>query len=124
MIINRKIKLDNNYYYIRIDCVYKRINNINRLCLTNYSEENFDCGDLSVLIEKVENNYNCNEVESEYGNEIRFLSDCLYIYNNIPFVSGIGDYYISSKDNVVSSASYISKEELNNYIKENSINFN
>ena len=48
------------------------------------------------------------------------MSDCLYIYDNIPFISGVGDYTVS-KDGVIDLLSYISKEELDDYIKMNNV---
>ena len=43
-----------------------------------------------------------------------FINDALYIYDHIPFINGIGDIYNNSE-------SYISKEELDDYIKDNNI---
>ena len=116
MNIKRRIKLGNNKYYISFECEYIKENDINKLCLRNYVDNYFDSGNLSNLIKKIENNYD-ESIYKRYGDEILFLSDCLYIYDNIPFIDGIGDY---SDIN----SSYISREELNKYIAENNIVMN
>ena len=120
MIIKKRIKLGQGNYYICLDCKYKVENGNKYLRLKDYKDDYYDSGDLSKLIEKIENNYHNSK---KYDNDILFLSDCIYIYNNIPFISGIGDLYLSS-DNVPYSISYISKAELDEYIKENNIVLN
>jgi len=119
MYIKKRINLRNINYYIVCECVYKNIDGFTRLCLKNYKDDYFDGGDLSLLIKKLEKNYNEDTIK-KYDVDIPFLSDCLYIYDNIPILSGIEDLYLS-KDNIVYSTCYISKEELNIFIKENNI---
>ena len=119
MLIKKRIRLRNINYYIVCDCIYKNKEGFTELCLNNYQDDYYDGGDLSCLIEKLEDNYN-EEIIKKYDGEIWFLSDCLYIYDNIPFISGIEDLYLSD-DNIIYSTAYISKEELDNYIKENNI---
>lgn len=113
MIIKNKIKLGNIQYYIKVECVYKKNNNSYNLCLKN-NNDYFDSGDLSLLIEELEIKYNYNKVEKKYKSKISFINDALYIYDHIPFINGIGDIYNNSE-------SYISKEELDDYIKDNNI---
>ena len=119
MIIKKRIYLRNINYYVICDCVYKKKHCFTTLCLRNYKDDYFDEGDLSLLIEKIEKNYNVEKIKN-YDGEIWFLSDCLYIYDNIPFLSGIEDLYLID-NNTISSTSYITKEELDDYIKENNI---
>ena len=45
-----------------------------------------------------------------------------YIYDRMPFISGIKD--ISISNNMISEESYISKEEIEKYIKEFNIKMN
>ncbi len=121
MILKRRIKLGDKNYYISIDCEYtKSKEGYIGLDLKNYKFKYFDSGDFSILIKTVEENYN-EFTYKKYDNDKWFLSDCLYIYDNIPFISGVGDYYISSTDGIINSLSYISKEELDKYIKDNNI---
>ena len=120
MIIKKRIKLGQGNYYICLDCKYKVENGNKYLRLKDYKDDYYDSGDLSKLIEKIENNYHNSK---KYDNDILFLSDCIYIYNNIPFISGI-ECVILSSSNILSSLSYISKEELDVYIKENNIKLN
>lgn len=121
MTIKNSIKLGNINYYISYDCNYQIKDGMTRLCLKN-TPNYYDGGDLSRLIKKIESNYD-KLTYQKYDKQSWFLSDCLYIYDNIPFISGIGDFYLD-KDDVISSMSYITKEELDKYIKENNIQMN
>ena len=49
------------------------------------------------------------------------MADVLYIYDKIPFLSGIRNEYISRTDNSPYSIGYISKEDIDKYkqTKEN-----
>lgn len=109
MIIKKRIKLGNTDYCISLNCEYKEKDGRTILCLKDYRDDYFDGGDLSKLINQVEQKYS-KSIYQKYGDEILFLSDCVYIYDNIPFISGVGDVYISSE-------SYITREELDEYIK-------
>ena len=50
------------------------------------------------------------------------MNDILYIYDRMPFISGIKD--ISISNNMISEESYISKEEIEKYIKEFDVKMN
>jgi hypothetical protein len=89
--------------------------------MKNYNDDYFDGGDLSKLIEKIEVNYS-REKAQEYDENIGFMADVMYIYDRIPFLSGIRDVYISKKENLPTSIGYISKNEIEKYIKENNVN--
>ena len=122
MILNKRIKLGDKNYYISLQCEYtKSKEGYVGLDLKNYRSKYFDSGDLSKIIEKIENNYD-KFTYKKYDKEKWFLSDCLYIYDNIPFISGVGDFYVSSSDGLISTLAYITKEELDEYIKENNVN--
>ena len=123
MIIRNRVKLDNKNYYIECDCEYKSKNDLVQLCLKNYKDNYYDGGDLSKLILTIEKKYNDSSYK-KYDKENWFLSDCLYIYDNIPFIKGVGDFYLSSNDGMINSISYISCEELDEYIKSNHIKMN
>ena len=93
MTLERKINLNKNIYYILLDTEYKKNkDNITTIKLTNYKDNYFDCGDISLLIKKIEQNYNENK---KYDNNISFMSDIIYIYQNIPFISGIKNVSLS-----------------------------
>ncbi len=124
MQISKKIKINNNIYYIVIDVEYKKHqNNFPYLCLKNYKDDYWDGGDCSILIEEVEKGYT-KEKAKQYDNNIGFMSDVLYIYDRIPFISGVKDIYISKKDKISYSEGFISKEEIDNYIEEFNIKMN
>lgn len=120
MIIEKRINLNKNIYYITIEVEYKTKNNLPILCLKNYKDNYWDGGDCSLLIKKIETNYTPEQAQ-QYDSNISFMADIIYIYDRIPFISGIKEIYISSKDNLPSSISYISKEEIIKYIEDNNI---
>lgn len=121
MIIKKKIKLGINNYYVQINCLYKKDGDHNKFCLSSFKDCYFDSGDFSKLIEKTEEKYDKKIVLEKYGNEISFLADCLYIYHHIPFLDGIGQIQISQETKEFIEESYINKEELDDFIKENNI---
>ena len=120
MNIRTRVKLGNTNYYISCECEYKKKGGITQLCLKDYIDDYYDGGDLSLLIKEIEDNYN-KDIVKKYDGDVWFLADTLYIYDNIPFISGLGDFYITNDDNTIRSISYISKEELDTYIKDNNI---
>ena len=121
MKIEKRIKLNNNTYYIVVDVEYKFDGKITRLCLKNYKDDYYDSGDLTTLIEKIEKNYSVIKL-LEYDTGINFMDDVIYIYDRVPFLTGIKEVYINSKYNIPNSICYISKEEIDNYIKEHNLN--
>ena len=114
MIIKKRVELSNNIFFVNCDCEYKK----DILCLKNYKSDYYDGGDLSLLIEEIKKKYS-KDTYKKYDDHSWFITDCLYIYDNIPFISAIEDYYIDN--GLVYSMSYITKEELDKFIKENNI---
>ena len=86
MLINRRIKLGDRNFYISCECEYNKKDGYIALELKNYKDKYYDDGDLSILIEKIENNYD-DSTYKKYDTEKWLVSDCLYIYDNIPFES-------------------------------------
>lgn len=123
MIISKKIKLKDNIYYVIIDLYYKKKDNITILCLKDFQDEYYDDGDLTELISRLEDNYSYEQSKS-YDKYISFMGDALYIYDRVPFLKGIKEIYIDDTDNIIFSTSYISKEEIENYIIDNNIKMN
>ena len=122
MQILKKIKINNRNYYAKTDLEYKKIeNNFPVLRLKNYKDDYWDSGDCSILIERIEENYSLKKAQ-QYDNNIAYMNDILYIYDRMPFISGIKD--ISISNNMISEESYISKEEIEKYIKEFNIKMN
>ena len=123
MQIRKTIRLRNINYYIEYVCEYKKVDNILKLCLKDLNDNYYDGGDLSILIKQIEDNYNIEYVKKYDGN-VWLMSDLLYIYESIPFITGLGDYYISPSDKVIDTVSYLDRKELDEYIKGNDIQFN
>ena len=104
MELKRRVLLGQNEYYIVFDLSYKKsIINKPKLCL------NWDSGNVSKLIEKIEDNYNLENIK-KYDADIGFMADILYIYEYIPFLEGIINKSLSEE-------CYISKKEIDKYIK-------
>ena len=90
------------------------------MCLKNYKDDYWAGGDCTTLIEKIEKSYT-TEKAKVYEKDINFLADVMYIYDRIPFLSGIKDVYISKNDILPYSVGYISKSEIDKYIKDNGV---
>ena len=119
MIINTRVRLGDSKYYISCNLEYKSVNGETLLCLKDYKDSYFDGGDLYNLIRKIESEYTFESYKKYFSN-ISFLGDCLYIYDNIPFISSVGNIGYSS-DNTFNTSSSLSKEELDDFIKNNNI---
>lgn len=94
MIIERNIKINKINYLLGIEINYK---DNGSLCKKDGSY--FDLGDLSLMIEYVEKNYNKSVL---YDKNITFMNNIIYLYNQFPFLNYI-------------------KQEILNYIKKNNI---
>ena len=123
MYIERKVTLKNSIYFVRVELEYKSINNIAHLCIKNYKDDYFDNGDFSNLIDLVEKSYSEEKVK-KYDENISYMANILYIYDRIPFLSGVKDVYISELNNIPYSIGYISIEDIEKYIKDNNIKMN
>ena len=120
MIIRKRIDLGNTTYFVEVEVEYKKKDNLLMLCLKNYKDDYYDGGDLSILLEKLASKYS-PEVLKKYNTGIFFFDDALYLYDNIPFLSGIYDFYQNEKDNIPHSTGYISVSELDEIISRNNI---
>lgn len=121
MTIEKKIKLKNNIYYLVVEVEYQKDrNNLTKLRLKNFADAYYDGGDFSLLIEKIENNYEYEKALA-YDKEIGLMADALYLYDKIPFLTGIKDVYIASDDKLPYSVGYISKDEMDMYIKSHNV---
>ena len=116
MQLEKKITLNNNIYYIIVDLEYKKNKlMLPKLYIKNNISEYWDDGNCSLLIKNVEKEYTYDRAK-EYDKNIAFMADVIYIYNKIPFISGIKN--ISNSNINPTSLTYISKEEIEKYIKE------
>ena len=123
MYIEKLIRLRSINYYIRVEVEYQKNeknNNIPNLKLVKYKSNYYDGGDFSTLLEEIEKNYTFEKTKI-YDENISYMADVIYLYDRIPFLRGIRDEYLLSQDNLPYSLSYITKEEIEKYIKENNI---
>lgn len=56
MYIEKRIKLNQNYYYIRLELEYQINQNISCLRLKNWKDNYWDNGDFSLYIKEIEKN--------------------------------------------------------------------
>ncbi len=134
MQIEKKIKFDNYVYYVQIDVEYKQAvtyhpvygyetEDFPELYLKNFKNNYWDEGNCSILIEKIEQSYTFEKAEV-YDENIPLMADVLYIYERIPFLSGIKKAYFSDDDTLPRSITYISKSEIDKYIEDFHIKMN
>ena len=86
MTLERKIRINNRDYFLGVELKYIEDK---FLILTNGN--NFDMGDLSIMIEDVETNYERESKEIIYDKDISYMNDIIYLYDRFSFVSYIKD---------------------------------
>ena len=122
MKILKKIKINNINYYVIIELEYKQSENkIPILRLKDCKNDYWDSGDCSILIKKIEENYTLKKAQ-QYDNNIAYMADVLYIFDRMPFISGIKD--VNFSNNIVNEETYVSREEIEKYIKNFNIKMN
>ena len=120
MYIEKIIKLNDINYYIRVALKYEKNNGIPNLKLKNYKNDHYDGGNFSLLLEKIAKNYTFEKAKI-YDKNISYMADVMYLYDRIPFLDGIRDEYVSKENNLPYTIGYISKEEIEKYIKTNGL---
>ena len=115
MTIERKIRIHDRDFYLGVELKYGKGKLLKKL-----NGSGFDMGDMSIMIEDVQNNYDKDLV---YDKEIAYMNDIIYLYDRFPFVSYIKDvsYNIEGK---IAYVGCINKDEIIDYIKENKIEIN
>ena len=117
MEISKKIKLNNNTYWIIVEVEYKmHEHGFPYLVLKNFKDDYWDSGDFTRLIERTEESYSIDK-SKKYDEVISYMGDILFIYDRIPFIKGI-------KEVGNSYESYISREEIDTYINTFNVKMN
>ena len=117
MEISKKIKLNNNTYWIIVEVEYKmHEQGFPYLVLKNFKDDYWDSGDFTRLIERTEESYSIDKAK-KYDEVISYMGDILFIYDRIPFIKGI-------KEVGNSYESYISREEIDTYINTFNVKMN
>ena len=115
MIIERKIKINNNNYLLGIKLKYNQNKH-----LTKMDNSYFDLGDLSIMIayfEKQKINKN------EYDSEISYMNDIIYLYDRFLFIEYKKNISYD-KDNKIKEITIIDKDEILEYISNHHISIN
>ena len=118
MTIERKILINDKYYYLGIELKYGK-NNI----LTKADGSYFDMGDLSIMIDDVESKHEKESKKLLYDESISYMNDILYLYDRFPFVSYIKNISYNSKGEIV-LIGCITKDDIIDYIKTNQVEMN
>jgi len=122
MLIEKKVKLKNNFYYVVTDVEYK-MDKHGYTMLFFKDGKIYDGGCFSRLVERCEKSYTYKKAR-EYDGDIGFIADVLYLYDRIPFLTGVKDVYIGNDDNIPYSVGFIPVEEIDKYIKDHKIKMN
>ena len=118
MTFERKIRIDNRDFFLGVELKY-----IKDKILIQTNGNNFDMGDLRIMIQEVESNYKKESKEMIYDKDISYMNDIIYLYDRFPLVSYIKD--ISYNDNgKITCIGCINKDEIIDYIKANKIKIN
>ena len=112
MIIERKIRINNMDYFLGFKLKYDK----NR-ALKKFDGSYFDLGDLSILINFFEKNYDIN---IKYDQFIPYMNDIIYLYDRFPFVNYIKDVNYD-KEGKITQIGYIDKDDIIDYISSNQI---
>ena len=115
MKIERKIEINNIDYFLGFKVKYS-----NNGILTKFDGSYFDCGDLSILIDFFQNNYDIN---NKYDKNVSYMNDIIYLYDRFPFLDYIKDICYD-KQGKISQIGYIYREEIMDYINLNKIELN
>lgn len=120
MITEKRIRLNNIDYYIELKTHYIDYKNDrgilckDMLCLDDGLNSYYDGHDLDDLIKRIEDNYDYDKVKSFYKRSVPFINNVLFIYDRIPFISGIKVIYLDSNKEV-KSTDYVSSDDIKNY---------
>lgn len=115
MTFERKIRINNRDFFLGIELKY-----IKDKKLIQANGNNFDMGDLSIMIQDVESNYQKESKEIIYDKEIPYMNDVIYLYDRFPFVSYIKDI-LYNDDGKITYLGCINKDEIVDYIEANKI---
>ena len=115
MTFERKIRINNRDFFLGIELKYIKDKN-----LIQANGNNFDMGDLSIMIQDVELNYQKESKEIIYDKEIPYMNDIVYLYDRFPFVSYIKDI-LYNDDGKITYLGCINKDEIVDYIEANKI---
>lgn len=114
MIIEKRITINNVNYFLGIKLKYENG------FLKKLDGSYFDMGDLSILIDYFEKNY---DASIKYDQMISYMNDVLYLYDRFPFLDYIKDISYD-KDGKVIQIGYINRDNIIDYINSNKIELN
>ena len=114
MTIERKIRINNRDFFLGVELKY-----IKDKILIQTNGNNFDMGDLSIMIQDVESNYKKNAKEMIYDKDISYMNDIIYLYDRFPFVSYIKDILYNDDGEITIDNVNINTLDEDNKIKIN-----
>ncbi len=118
MTIERKIRINNRDYFLGVELKY-----IKDKIIIQTNGNDFDMGDLSIMIKDVESNHKKDAKAIIYDKDISYMNDIIYLYDRFSFVSYIKDI-LYNDEGKITSIGCINKDEIIDYIKANKIKIN
>ncbi len=112
VVIERKIRINNIDYFLGFKLKYGKNGTLRK-----FDGSYFDLGDLSILINFFEKNYDSC---IEYDQSVSYMNDIIYLYDRFPFVSYIKDVNYD-KGGKITQIGYIDKDDIIDYINFNKI---
>ena len=116
--MKEKLELIIEIFFLGVELKY-----IKDKILIQTNGNNFEMGDLSIMIQDVESNYKKESKEMIYDKDIYYMNDIIYLYDRFPFVSYIKDISYND-DGKITCLGCINKDEIIDYIKANKIKIN
>lgn len=114
MIFERKIRINNRDYFLGVELKY-----IENKILIQTNGNNFDMGDLSIMIEDVEANYENESKKIIYDKDNPYMNNVIYLYDRFPFICYIRTTLYGNHGNIT-----INKDEIIDYINTYKIKIN
>ena len=112
VVIERKIRINNIDYFLGFKLKYGKNGTLRKL-----DDSYFDLGDLSILINFFEKNYDSG---IEYDQSVSYMNDIIYLYDRFPFVSYIKDFNYDREGKII-QIGYIDAVDIIDYVNSNKI---
>ena len=113
--IERKIRINKFDYFLGFKLKYDKNG-----FLKKFDGSYFDLGDLSILIDFFETNY---DASLKYDQSISYMNDIIYIYDRFPFLTYIKDLSYDKEGKII-QIGYIDRDDIIDYINSNKIELN
>lgn len=108
MTIEKRIKLNQSYYFVGMELKYDEDKRLHKSDHTF-----FDYADTVDLMTDLESFY----LSRTYYDNVPYMNDILYIYSKVPFLSYVRDVTYDENNDQIIEEGVIFRNEIDNYIK-------